>query len=339
MSTTSGTTSGPARPSIRERVRPIAAGETVLSAHFLGDTAVLALASGEILVAGDTDRRETLHDGGILASAADGTTLVTGGDDGKVVTFSPKTGATTLHDSGGTWIDKVALGPNGAVAWSAGRKAFATQGKGEPKQLALVSAAGGLAFFPKGFRLAVAHYGGVSLWFPNSEAKPIGLSWKGSHLGVVVSPDQRFVVTTMQEPQLHGWRLEDGQHMRMSGYPGKVRSVDWTVGAKFLATAGASEAILWPFSGKNGPMGANPTMVAPSAKAGGKVTVVAGHPAAPVVAVGFADGLILLARIEDGAEILVREPDGDPVNAIAWSAKGQAIAFGTENGKAGLARL
>lgn len=329
----------PARPSVRERVRPVDAGEPVLAAHFLGDTAVLALVSGEIVLAGETDRRESLHDGGILDSAADGTTLVTGGDDGKVVRFTLKTGAAMLHDSGGTWIDRVALGPNGATAWSAGRKAFATQGKGEPKALNLVSAAGGLAFFPKGFRLAVAHYGGVSLWYPNSEATPATLTWKGSHLGVTISPDQRFVVTTMQEPQLHGWRIEDGQHMRMSGYPGKVKSFSWTSGAKFLATAGATEAILWPFSGKNGPMGVNPTMVAPSAKAGVRVTTVAGHPTSPVVSVGFADGLILLARIDDGAEILLREPDGDPVTAIAWRADGKAIVFGTEAGKAGLATL
>jgi WD40 repeat protein len=332
-------TTSSARPSVRERVRPVEAGEPVVAVHFLGETAIFSLASGEIVLAAEADRREALHDGGILDATGDGKTLLTGGDDGKLVAYTLKDGARTIHETGGTWIDKVALGPNGAMAWSAGRKAFATQGKGEAKQLALVSAAGGLAFFPKGFRLAVAHYGGVSLWYPNIDAKPVALAWKGSHLGVTVSADQRFVVTTMQEPQLHGWRLEDSQHMRMSGYPGKVKSIAWTTGGKFLATAGATEAILWPFSGKSGPMGANPTMIAPAAKAGVRATVVAGHPAAPVVAVGFADGLILLARIEDGAEILVREPDGEAISAIAWSGDGKAIAFGTETGKAGVATL
>jgi WD40 repeat protein len=328
-----------ARPSIRERIRPLEAGETVLAAHFLGSAAVLALASGEILIAGEEDRRETLHDGGILDIASDGRSLITGGDDGRVRLFDLKAGARTVHETGGAWVDKVALGPNGAMAWGVGRKAFALQGKGGPKELTLPSAAGGLAFFPKGFRLAIAHYNGATLWYPNIEGKPASLEWKGSHLGITVSPDQRFVVTTMQEPQLHGWRLDDGQHMRMSGYPGKVRSFSWTTGGKFLATAGAGEAILWPFSGKNGPMGANPTMIAPAAKAGVKVTQVAAHPVAPICAVGFADGLILLARIEDGAEILVREPDGDAVTALAWNADGKAIAFGTEAGKAGLANL
>lgn len=327
------------RPSIRERIRPIDAGETVLSAHFLGADAVLVLASGEIVIAGEADRRVPLHDGGILDAACDGTVLLTGGDDGRVLAMDRRGDLRRIHDSGGTWIDRVALGPNGAMAWSVGRKVFAAQAKGEPMTLSLPSAAGGIAFFPKGLRLAVAHYNGATLWYPNVQGDPVKLEWKGSHLGVTVSADQRFVVTTMQDAQLHGWRLEDGQHMRMSGYPGKVRSFSWSQGGKFLATSGAAEAILWPFSGKNGPMGATPTMIAPAAKAGIKVTQVAGHPAAPVIATGFADGLILLCRIEDGAEILMREPDGDAVTALAWRTDGKAVAFGTEGGKAGLASL
>ncbi|WP_439573164.1 WD40 repeat domain-containing protein [Phreatobacter sp.] len=328
-----------ARPSLRDRIRGIEAGESAVAAHFLGESGVLVLASGEAVVTADGDSRVTLHDGGVLDTASDGKVLLSGGDDGRLVRLAPGMKPEILHDTGGTWVDRVALGPNGAFAWSAGRKAFASQAKGEPRMLSLPSAVGGLAFFPKGHRLAVAHYNGVTLWYPNIAGEPQKLEWKGSHLGVTVSADQRFVVTTMQEPQLHGWRLEDGQHMRMSGYPGKVRSFSWTQGGKFLATSGAAEAILWPFTGKNGPMGASPTMIAPAAKAGIKVTQVAAHPSSPVVAVGFADGLILLTRIEDGAEILLREPDGDAVTAMAWRADGKGFLFGTDSGAAGIAAL
>ena len=55
-----------------------------------------------------------------------------------------------------------------------------------------------------------------------------------------------------------------------------------------------------------------------------------------MVAVGYADGKVLLVRIEDGALILVREADGQPASALAWQANGQTLAFGTEGGAAGV---
>ena len=50
--------------------------------------------------------------------------------------------------------------------------------------------------------------------------------------------------------------------------------------------------------------------------------VVACHPKQEVVAVGYADGLVLLVRIDDGAEVLAHKPGGAPVTALAWSATG-----------------
>ena len=67
--------------------------------------------------------------------------------------------------------------------------------------------------------------------------------------------------------------------------------------------------------------------------------VVACHPRQGVVAVGFADGLVLLVRTDDGAEVLGRRPGDSPVTALAWSASGKLLAFGTENGEAGILNL
>ena len=54
---------------------------------------------------------------------------------------------------------------------------------------------------------------------------------------------------------------------------------------------------------------------------------------------GYADGLVLLVRIDDGAEILARKGAGAPVTALAWSATGTALAVGTEDGSAGVIDL
>jgi WD40 repeat protein len=327
-------------PSVADRTQPVAAGGSVIAVHFLGDKAAFVLAEEAALLVGPdgASNRIALHDGGILSSAGDGTRIVTGGDDGKVIEID-RAGATRtiFTDPKRKWIDHVALGPDGSTAWSVGKTAQTANRKGEVKSLDLPSSAGGLAFLPKGFRLAIAHYNGASLWFPNAQAKPESLEWKGSHLGVTVSPDGRFVVTTMQEPMLHGWRLVDAKHMRMSGYAARVRSMSWTADGAFLATGGSDQLILWPFSSKDGPMGKQPTLLAPHAK---KVAVVACHPKQPVVAAGYEDGLVLLVRLDDGAEVLAHSSDLDtPVTALAWSHDGLRLAFACEDRVAGVVDL
>jgi WD40 repeat protein len=94
--------------------------------------------------------------------------------------------------------------------------------------------------------------------------------------------------------------------------------------------------ILWPFGSKDGPMGKEPAMLAPLQA---KATVVACHPKEDIFAAGYSDGTILMVRIEDGAEILVRRNAGEPVTALAWNAKGSLLAFTSEDGDAGLMPL
>ena len=324
--------------SVVDRTRPVAAGAPVVGAHFLGRTAVLVLGEEALLLVEDKDepRRVVAHGGAILATASDGKRIVTGGDDGKVAATDASGETRTLAtDVKHRWIDHVALGPDGAVAWSAGKTAF-VQGK-ELRELEAPSTVGGLAFLPKGFRLAVAHYNGASLWFPNApQAAPERLEWKGSHLSAAVSPDGRFLITSMQEPMLHGWRLADAKHMRMSGYAARVTSLGWTASGDWLATSGSTQLILWPFSTKDGPMGKQPQLLAPSEH---RVEVVACHPKQEIVATGFADGMVLLVRVEDGAEILAKQPGEAPVTALAWSGDGKLLAFGTESGEAGVVDL
>ncbi|GLK70712.1 WD40 repeat domain-containing protein [Ancylobacter dichloromethanicus] len=319
--------------SLTSKLRRLDLDGAVVGVRFLGASAAFALGEGEVVLVGEGETRLAAHKGAVLSVAGDDRRLLTGGDDGRVVATLADGTMQALFEQKGRWIDQVAAGPDGAVAFSAGKTAHFQPGKGERKSHDFPSTVGGLAFAPKGTRLAVAHYGGVSLWFPNAQAKPEFLEWKGSHRGVMWSPDTRFVVTTMQEAALHGWRLADGGHMRMSGYPSRVTSMAFTAGGKFLATSGSSEAILWPFASKEGPMGKQPTMLAPRDV---RVSAVAAHPRDEVIACGYEDGLVLMVRISDGAEILLRSPDAAPVTALAWRGDGGALAIGTESGAAGL---
>jgi WD40 repeat protein len=325
--------------SVTDRVRPLQIGAPVSAVHFLGDDAVFVGDEEQLFVVAPDGAIApvAVHGGAILCAASDGKRIVTGGDDGKLVVFEGKgSGTTFATDPKRRWIDQVALHADGAVAWSVGKTAFVRGGKAEDKSFEVPSTVGGLAFAPKGIRLAIAHYNGVTLWFPNMAANAEVLEWAGSHLGVTFSPDNKFLVTAMHEAALHGWRLADSKHMRMTGYPGRVRSMNWTSGGKGLATSGADTVIIWPFGSKDGPMGKEPAMLAPL-KA--RVSAVACHPKQDILACGYSDGTVLMVRITDGAEILVRANKGEPVAALAWNAKGTQLAFAAQDGDGGLLEL
>ncbi|MCS6892541.1 MAG: WD40 repeat domain-containing protein [Rhodovarius sp.] len=272
-----------------------------------------------------------VHRGAVLSVAADcARGFLTGGDDGKLCTSSD--GLTTvLADYGRRWVEHVAAHPEGLRVAASGRMLHLLDGQGVAlKSLPHPSTVAGVAIDAKGKRVAASHYGGASIWFAAArEDKPRRLEWKGSHGAILFSPDGTHVITAMQENALHGWRLSDGQHMRMTGYPAKTKSMCFTAKGRWLATSGADGIVLWPFFG-GGPMGKAPTEIAGGD--GVLCTQVACHPEHEVVAAGFADGLVLVAEIASGKILPVAPPGRGGVSALAWHPQGHLLAFGTEEG-------
>jgi WD40 repeat protein len=314
-------------------------GAFVVEAAFLGDVSAFALGDGSVrLVEGPAAREVRVHAGAVLSAVPtqDGKALVTGGDDGLVALTDAAGTVTCVAERPKKWIDHVASGPSGAIAFSSGRQAMVRLGDGRERLFDLARAVGGLAFAPKGVRLAVARYDGVTLWWAGTDAPAVMLDWKGAHIGVTFSPDGRNLVTAMQENALHGWRIDDGKDMRMTGYSAKPKSLSWSARGRFLATSGAHAAILWPFHFKDGPQGRQPLQLGAREV---PVTRVACHPRDEVVAVGYQDGMVLAVRFADAEEALLRRPGGGPISALAWNARGGRLAFGTEEGAAGVVDL
>ena len=326
-----------ATTSLVRNVRAFDAGAQVVAAAFLEQRPTLALADGAVLFGEpDDQKRIVAHpEAAILVALGDGKTLATGGDDGRVTAVDGDGAVREIAAEKGRWIDALAM-RGSSFAWSAGKTVSARDEAGALKTWSAPSSVRGLAFQPKGYRLAATHYNGASLWFPNVAGPPQTLEWKGSHLDASFSPDGRFLVTSMQENALHGWRLSDSRNMRMTGYPGKTRSFSWSHDGEWLATSGADAAVVWPFKDKDGPMGKAPRECGVREA---RVTKVAFHPRALVLAIGYSDGLVLLCRLADAAEILVRGNDGAPVSALAWDESGARLVIGLENGEAGLLTL
>ncbi len=302
--------------------------------------AVFALGDGSARWADGT--RIEAHDGAVLAAAAhpSGEGILTGGDDGRVV-WSSRAGAQALAEVKGAWIDAVASSAaSGLYGFAAGRQAHVRDVKTPAfaNVLAHERTVAALAFDPKGRRLAAATYGGAVLWWATiKDQKPQLLKWAGSHIAAAFSPDGRFLITAMQENDLHGWRLADGADMRMGGYPSKVRSLTFLDGGRLMATAGAAGAVIWPFSGASGPMGKQAAEI--GVQEGALVTRVAAAAKGSRLVAGLDDGRVWTVDLSGTGVGFLKAEKGPAVTALAVSADGTRAAWGDEAGGAGVAAL
>ncbi|GAN96909.1 hypothetical protein Geu3261_0127_007 [Komagataeibacter europaeus NBRC 3261] len=311
------------------------------------DSQQVAFATGEgdIMVADRADWGQsdawnvmTVHDGAILAIAPDAapTGFLTGGDDNALRRVGADGSVTDLA-KGRRWIEHITTwtnGKGGVIAFASGKQVELRDADGQTtlKVLDHPSTVSGIVFDAKGKRIAASHYNGASMWFVQAKVDTVRpLEWKGSHIGIAIHPAGEALVTSMQESELHGWRLSDGHNMRMSGYPSKVQSMAFTRNGKWLVTSGADTIVMWPFFG-GGPMGK------PPAEAGGlpgvMCTRVACHPVHDIVAAGFADGSVLMA--DTGAQRILPVCIGGSgaVTALEFSPDGCCLAFGSEDGRA-----
>ncbi len=301
--------------------------------------AVFALGDGTVRFE-DGATVEAHPDAGVQCAAAhpSGVGVITGGDDGRVV-WSTTEGATELASIPNKWIDAVAASADsGLIAYASGKDArvLDVKDKNFARTFSHERSVAALAFDEKGRRLACATYGGCALWFARIEGqKPTFLKWAGSHVAAAFSPDGKFLISAMQENALHGWRIADAKDMRMGGYSAKPKSVTFLAHGALMATSGAEGAVVWPFSGSNGPMGREAVEI--GHEAGAKLTRVAGGAQRPVLAAGLDDGRVWIADLTAKGIERLRADKGAAISALALSKDLKRVAWGDEDGEAGVA--
>ena len=304
-------------------------------------------ALGDGTVRFETGETTEAHDGVALSACAhpSGEGLITGGDDGRVVWSRPSdakgSGAEELAKVPGRWIEAVAASAESRLmAFAAGRE-LNVRDLADPafaRTFAHEKSVADIAFDPKGRRIAAASYGGAFLWYARiAEQKPQVLKWAGSHVAVAWSPDGKFLMSAMQENQLHGWRVADEKNLKMGGYPAKVKSLAFLAKGQMLATSGANGVVVWPFAGPAGPLGKQAAEVGFDEAA--MVVRVAGSPLLGRVAAGLDDGRVWVCDLAGQKIDMIRADKGVAISALAMSPDGKRLAWGDEEGGAGVAEL
>jgi len=268
-----------------------------------------------------------------ITADIDNRAFLTGGDDGSLVRTDVLGNRATLAEHQHRWVEHVAVhSGTGQRIYAVGKDTYMIPKKedAEPRKFSHKSTIGGLAINPKGRRLAVSHYDGVSLWWLAAKnSNPTLLEWKGSHLQLAWSPNGAYVMSAMQENAVHGWRLSDNEHMRMSGYGAKIRSLAFTRKGHFLATGGGDSVVCWPFTG-GGPMGKLPVQF--GGGDGIAVTAVAANPKLDLIAAGLESGKVILGQPGQDRPVAIIDGKHDPVTTMCWNSNGDVLLVGTEGG-------
>lgn len=276
-----------------------------------------------------------------LSAHADigGDGVLIGTDDGKLLRLAA--GAVTeLVEVSEKWVQAV------AVHDTAGLRAFVAG-----KTLVVLNAAGqevlrksdhpstltDISFSPDGSWVAVSHYGGVSAWnTAELDREKALLEWHGSHTRVEWCPTGKFIMTAMQDKEVHCWRWHDRTGIRMSGYPSKIRSISWTADGQYLAASGADTVTSWDCGGK-GPSGKPPLEFGYAYNS--VSTQVAAHPADKVMAGGFSDGSVLIGDIEQETAMIARAKNGSAIVALVWAQDGNTLVAADEAGAVAVMRM
>ena len=258
-------------------------------------------------IAGERSRLLRVSASGLIEVAADDgrpVDLVVPVANGGVLVASE--GAITCHDANGDvgWRQPLAVGDVSAIAVSRDGRRVALGADG---------------------RLLVQTFGPQSEIIASIELGPVSaLSW---------SQDGSWLAASVVKAGIALVRPADARVVRIPGYPTTVSSLAWSVDSRVLMTSGGYRIVAWDVASLGGDS-ERPTNVATGSAGFVLVQTVAMHPERPLVAAGYGDGRVVVAKIGQPDELVVKPPGRGAVDALQWSRDGQHLALGTSEGDA-----
>ncbi len=306
-----------------------------------GEWILASLADGSARIfAANAEAKEprslALHEGLplCLRPDADDHAFLSGGEDGKVLIVDPVLGAATLlAEHAVQRIEQVAASPQSQCrAYSVAQAVHVLNEAGEEKvdpPLLFPGSIKGLAFSPKGDRLAVGYPGGVALWQTDGEdTQPTTLKLKDSPCGLLWSPDGAMLLACLMDNEVCAWLMPEEKEIRLRSFAAPVHSMAFTAGNKYLAASGAAQILYWPTAA--GRFGKEPLRLGEADQR--LVTVVAAHAKEPFVAAGYDDGMVAMAPLDGRKALRIRPPGLSPINGLALNKAGDCLFASVESG-------
>ncbi|MGI9501297.1 MAG: WD40 repeat domain-containing protein [Geminicoccaceae bacterium] len=213
------------------------------------------------------------------------------------------------------------------------------RGRAAPEPLTLDHAAKATAFSADGSHLAVAGGNRLTICRTNENVETVcKLVIADAPLTLAWSPDRTRLALGHEAGGVSIWQLGDDTPLTFKDYPAPVRRIVWSHDGRSLLTSGAFRMIVWPLD----PLKINGA--APQALETGKPSLVAveavtAHPARPLIAAGYENGMLIIAQQGKQDELVIKTEGQGAITAAQWSKNADHIAIGSDQGLGAIIEL
>lgn len=278
-----------------------------------------------------------------LAWRPDGGVLCSAGQDGGMRWWAPESGEELLRLSGGAaWVEHLAWTPGDRnsgplLASGAGRKLRLWDGDGRkisafgdmPATISALCWVPGLTPADPGPPLLATAAGAtLSFWLPDRAEPVVEHQSRGPLLALAWRPDRRVIAGGKQDASVQTWTFPEQSDLAMHGYETKVRELAWDATSSWLATGGATTAIIWDW--RHGtPEGSTPLYLDGHLDL---VSVLAFQHCGPWLASGSLDGRAYLWNPALSEYLHAYTRLTAEVSTLVWAPDDQLLAIGAADG-------